>query len=99
MPVFNVLTGKAVPDALTGTYKCADLRPEQICYIVYQIRNNLFHGSKDPFSSDRDELLSTLACDLMLPLVSSLVSATDGEVLNVYDKKQREEIAKVASIR
>jgi hypothetical protein len=99
LPVMDILTGKAVPDGLTGTYKCADLNTEQLFALVYQIRNNLFHGDKDPFSSERDTLLSSFASNLMLPLVSALVSATYGEVLNAYDKKQHEEIAKVAAIR
>lgn len=99
LPVFDVLTGKAVPDGLKGAHKCADLRTEQMLEAIYQIRNNLFHGNKDPFSAERDESLSTFARDFLLPFVSSLVSATGGEVLDAYDDKQREDIAKVAAIR
>jgi hypothetical protein len=99
LPVIDVLTGKAAPEGLKGAYKCADLRTEQIFEVIYQIRNNLFHGNKDPFSAERDKSLSTFACDFLLPFVSSLISATGGEVLNAYDDKQREDIAKVAAIR
>ena len=97
--MIDVLSGKAVPDGLKGAYKCASLRTEQVFETIYQIRNNLFHGNKDPFSSERDKSLSTFSCDLMLPLVSALVSATGGEVVNAYDEKQHADIATVAAIR
>lgn len=98
LPVENRLTEKAVPDGITGGKKLSDLTTRQLFDVVYQIRNNLFHGEKDPFTSQRDAVLTRLGGQFTLLLASSLISETLGEVLNFYDIAQKEQIAAVAAL-
>lgn len=99
LPVINMLSGSPVPENKTGACELSDLPYNDLFLVIYQIRNNLFHGSKDPTKRDRDLFLCTTAADFMIPLVASLLSSTYGEVLHAYDVaggQARERIRKIA---
>ena len=98
LPVINLLDGQGVPDVIEGKYKLADLQTKQIFLIVYQIRNNLFHGNKDPSWNTRDKRLSQVGSQFMLLFLSSLLSHTYGEVRDAYNDQQQQEINDVANI-
>lgn len=98
LPVINLLNGHGVPDNIKGKYKLADLQVEQIFQVIYQIRNNLFHGNKDPFTNKRDKVLSRFGSHFMLLLLSTLLTHTYGEELDAFDDEQRKEINDVANI-
>lgn len=98
LPVINLLSEQGVPDGIAGKYKLSDLQADQIFQVVYQIRNNLFHGDKDPFRDERDRDLSEFGSEFMLLLTSSLLSRTYGEVLDAFDNQQQAEIETVAKI-
>ena len=70
----------------------------QVFEIIYQIRNNLFHGNKDPFRNTRDKNLSQFGSKFMLSFKSVLLSYTYGEELDAFDNQQQEEIDIVAKI-
>lgn len=98
LPIINLLNKQRVPDDLRGIYRLNDLQTSQIFQVFYQIRNNLFHGHKDPFSDERDKELSQIGNKFMLFLVSHLLLHTTGEVLDIYDNQQQEEIEIVQKI-
>ena len=98
LPVINLLNGQGIPDGIKGKYKLADLQVEQIFQVIYQIRNNLFHGNKDPFANERDKVLSQFGSHFMLLLLSTLLTHTYGEVLDAFDDEQQKEINDVANI-
>src|SRR5262249_28722664 len=98
LPVKNPLNGKDIPTGIAGTKRLNDLTTRDLFEVIYQIRNNLFHGSKGPFTLKRDEALTNIASEFTLTFASSLVSDTAGEVLNVYNKAQKEQINKVKAI-
>lgn len=83
LPIKNMISGGLVPSSTKGKYKLKDLDDEQIFSVIYQIRNNLFHGDKDPNKDKRDKKLSTLASDFMVPFLTALINNTDGEVIHV----------------
>ena len=87
-----------MPDGMEGEYKLADLDTEQIFQIIYQIRNNLFHGNKDPFTDRRDKSLSQFGSQVMLFFLSALLARTFGEVLDAFDNEQQQEINDVTNI-
>ena len=99
LPVTNMLSGSSVPANKAGVCELSDLPYDDLFLVIYQIRNSLFHGSKDPTKSVRDLCLCTTAADFMIPLVASLLSSTYGEVLYAYDVaggEARERIRKIA---
>ena len=100
LPVMNMLLrDKPVPGKITGTHELSDLTKEDLFRVVYQIRNNLFHGSKDPMKVQRDHALCATASEFMIPLVAALLTGTYGEVLNAYDdpgQELRDHIRKLA---
>jgi hypothetical protein len=99
LPVTNMLKDSPVPKNVRGECKLSDLRNEDLFEVVYQIRNNLFHGSKDPMKVQRDLALCKTAAEFMVPLVAALLTGTYGEVLNAYDdseKDLRDQIRKLA---
>ncbi|MEZ9568509.1 hypothetical protein AB4242_06450 [Vibrio splendidus] len=55
--VKSVLTGTKVPNCDAVKCKLIDIECLDLFLIIYQVRNNLFHGSKDPLKSKRDEEL------------------------------------------
>ncbi len=57
LPVWSVLTGDCVPNSDQKTVKIVDMECSDLFAVIYQVRNNLFHGSKDPLDSRRDEQL------------------------------------------
>lgn len=83
LPIKSMISGDLVPSSTKGTYKLKNLDEEQVFSVIYQIRNNLFHGSKDPKKDKRDKELSTLASDFMVPFLTALINNTDGEVIYV----------------
>ncbi len=85
LPVINMLNGSPVPQGIQGTHELKNLSDEQIFSVIYQIRNNLFHGSKDPIKSERDKHLCTIAGEFMIPFLARLVTNTGGEVMNAYE--------------
>ena len=98
LPIVDALGGSRVPKNVKGTQKLSDLSNVDLFEVTYQIRNNLFHGSKDPVKSRRDLVLCETASGFMVPLVAFLLTNTYGEVLNAYDdpeKQLREEVKKL----
>lgn len=84
LPVMNMLTDKGVPKGLKGECGLNELTDEQIFSVIYQIRNNLFHGSKDPPKKKRDMELSEVAAKFMVPFLTELINNTSGEVMSIY---------------
>jgi hypothetical protein len=85
LPIKNIISGDQVPSSTKGKYKLKDLDDEQIFSVIYQIRNNLFHGNKDPMKNKRDKKLSTLASDFMVSFLTTLINNTDGEVIQANE--------------
>jgi len=85
LPIINMLSRDQVPSSIKGKYKLKDLSDKQIFSVIYQIRNNLFHGNKDPEKDKRDKKLSTLAGDFMVPFLTALINNTDGEVIQLNE--------------
>lgn len=54
LPVRSVLNGNCVPNSEQKTINIVDMECSTLFAVIYQVRNNLFHGSKDPDSSKRD---------------------------------------------
>ncbi|NOH03219.1 MAG: hypothetical protein HND47_15285 [Chloroflexi bacterium] len=98
LPVINLLNEQGVPDGIEGEYSLEDLQAEQIFLVIYQVRNNLFHGNKDPFTNERDRRLSRVGSWFMLIFLSALLSHTYGEELDALDDEQQQEIKNVAHI-
>lgn len=99
LPVINMLHGTPVPKGVRGPRKLSELTYKELFLVIYQIRNNLFHGSKDLTKNERDLTLCTTAAEFMVPLVASLIDQSNGEVLNAYDnseKDAREQIRRLA---
>jgi len=99
LPVVDMLRGSDVPKNVRGAHKLSDLTNEDLFMVIYQIRNNLFHGRKDPAKGRRDLTLCNTAAKFMVPLVAALLSRTYGEVRNAYDDSGldlREQIRKLA---
>lgn len=99
LPVINMRNDAPVPKNITKAHRLSDLTNEDLFTVIYQIRNNLFHGSKDPDKEARDFTLCSMAAEFMIPLVVALLDSTYGEVLNVYDdswQDSREQIRKLA---
>jgi hypothetical protein len=90
LPVIDMFRGSRVPENIEGACKLSDLTDEDVFRVIYQIRNNLFHGSKDPMKVQRDQALCVTTSDFMVPLVASMLTGTYGEVLNVYDNSAQE---------
>jgi hypothetical protein len=76
LPIKSMLFGNEVPDGINGKRKFSDLTLDQIFSIIYQIRNNLFHGDKDPDKNKRDNQLSEIAGKFMVPLLNELIANT-----------------------
>lgn len=79
LPVIDMLYRTRVPNRTERQCRLSDLANEDIFRVIYQIRNNLFHGSKDPTKDDRDCALCVAASEFMIPLVKSLLTVTSGE--------------------
>jgi len=82
LPIKKMIGGDPVPKNLKGRCKLKDLTIEQIFSVVYQIRNNLFHGAKDPKKNERDKTLSTFACNFIVPFLEDMIKNTYGEVIS-----------------
>lgn len=65
LPIKNMLSGKNVPNKVKQSVNILDLEPKELFSVVYQVRNNLFHGSKDPRKSKRDEILCSVLAELL----------------------------------
>jgi hypothetical protein len=76
LPIVDMLKGEFVPKDRTGEIKLEELSTLEIFEILYQIRNNLFHGDKDPKKNERDLELSTFACRFALPFLRNLNTNT-----------------------
>ena len=77
LPILNMIdTFKNVPKDFKGKYKLEDLSTKQIFETIYQIRNNLFHGSKNPKKNKRDNILSLIACNFMIPFLDEVLKVT-----------------------
>lgn len=76
LPIIDMLNGKSVPENREGEYKLKDLSDLELFEILYQIRNNLFHGSKDPEKNERDMKLSALASRFVLSFLRVLNEST-----------------------
>ncbi|EJG1508045.1 hypothetical protein NDJ15_16340 [Vibrio parahaemolyticus] len=66
LPIRGVLYGNSVPDETERTINILDLESVELFLVVYQVRNNLFHGSKDPLKSKRDETLCKTLAQFLL---------------------------------
>ena len=85
LPVIDMLYGNEVPEGLKGEYSLRDLNTEQIFSVIYQIRNNLFHGDKDPAKDMRDMQLSKFASKFLVPFLIEVIENTYGEVKNASE--------------
>ena len=85
LPVINMLSGGGIPEGYEGEYPLHDLNGEQIFSVIYQIRNNLFHGDKDPDKDKRDMQLSKFANKFLVPFLIELIEKTYGEVRNTSE--------------
>ena len=61
LPVVDDITGKKVPEDKADEMELASLTINEFLDVIYQIRNNLFHGRKDPGKSERDRILCEIA--------------------------------------
>lgn len=68
LPVESVLNGHKVPNTFKQSINIFELGSIDLFFVIYQVRNNLFHGSKDPFSSPRDESLCVVLADFLVDL-------------------------------
>lgn len=66
LPVKSVLTGVCVPNCEQKNIKLVDMECPELFAVIYQVRNNLFHGSKDPSASERDEELCKCLAKFLL---------------------------------
>ncbi len=80
LPVRDMLTDKLIPENRNGAFKLENLGEEEIFKVIYQIRNNLFHGDKDPIKNRRDKELSEIAGEFMVQFLIELIDYTNGEV-------------------
>ena len=78
LPIENMLKGTKVPPNLSGEIELNNLEVGQIFSIIYQIRNNLFHGDKNPNKNKRDMQLSILASKFMVLFLKELMDSTNG---------------------
>lgn len=86
LPVTDMLNeDKKVPKGKKGTIKLESLNEDEIFQVIYQIRNNLFHGSKNPEKNSRDKELAEAACEFMIPFLIDLIENTYGEVKNACE--------------
>ncbi|MGB2518153.1 hypothetical protein [Shewanella algae] len=76
LPVISVLTGDCVPNSEQKNIKIVDMECSDLFAVIYQVRNNLFHGSKDPLASERDEEL----CKCL----SKFLLAFNGKFIETY---------------
>ncbi|MCB0566388.1 MAG: hypothetical protein KDD01_18620 [Phaeodactylibacter sp.] len=88
LPVTGMLYGNPEPPNFRGRYQLDTLTIEQIFLITYQVRNNLFHGSKDPEKNSRDFFLTNLCGSFLIPFLIELIENTRGEVRNTYNNWQ-----------
>ena len=99
LPVINLLSKQCIPDSIERRkYGLHELQTAQIFEVIYQIRNNLFHGGKDPFGDERDKELSRFGSEFMLRFVSNLLLHTCGEVRNFNDNQQLAEMRRLAEL-
>ena len=61
LPVKSVSRNTSVPNEIVQKVELLSLPVPELFLVIYQIRNNLFHGSKDPLKSDRDNELCECA--------------------------------------
>lgn len=77
LPIIDMLYGRKVPDNREGELKWENLTMEEVFRVLYQIRNNLFHGQKQiDDKNERDKKLTTAASNFMVPLLRELISQT-----------------------
>jgi hypothetical protein len=78
LPIINELTGQEVPEGRRGNFKWKNLSLEEIFAVLYQIRNNLFHGQKDALNvkKERDQKLAKAASNFMVPFLRGLMEST-----------------------
>ena len=76
LPIIDELYVKSVPANRKGKLKFKELSEVELFESLYQIRNNLFHGSKNPVKNERDMELSKLSSHFMLPFLRALSEST-----------------------
>jgi hypothetical protein len=78
VPVRNTVIGGFIPPKPRTQKKLwKELTEEEILIdVLYRIRNNLFHGQKDPEKNKRDKEVCIAACNFMIPFLTELISAT-----------------------
>lgn len=76
LPVINMRNGRRVPEDVSGCIRICALSPEQLFGTLYQIRNNLLHGMKDPAKDTRDLDLSKRAAEFLVPFCFFLIEQT-----------------------
>ena len=73
LPIRNILYRRYVPDDTKRSISLFELSTLDIFFTIYQIRNNLFHGSKDPKKSERDLELCIIAAQFMKSFNSKIL--------------------------
>ena len=76
LPIIDMENRKYVPNNRNGRFKFNDLTIQEAFSILYQIRNNLIHGSKDPEKNGRDFFLSHIAGNFLIPFLKILIDKT-----------------------
>ncbi len=77
LPIKNMKNGRKIPSNKNCVCKVSDLSIDQVFDVLYQIRNNLFHGQKDPAKEARDLELTTFGVKFLAPFMRELLKHTD----------------------
>lgn len=77
LPIKNMQNGREIPSNKKGEYKVGDLSIDQVFAVLYQIRNNLFHGQKDPHKDERDRDLTVWGVKFLAPFMRELLKHTN----------------------
>ena len=92
LPIQNMFyRDKKIPDGVSGITQLRSLTTAQIFEVIYQIRNNLFHGSKNPFKDRRDRKLTTFSVNFLFPLMLELLDTTIGYELDAIEMSKSQQ--------
>jgi len=74
LPVKSVIYDKDVPSNISREINIFELSSIELFFTVYQIRNNLFRGSKDPKKFKRDAKLCVIASQVISKLNEKMLT-------------------------
>jgi hypothetical protein len=76
LPINNDISNEKVPSDVSGKTSIKDITISQCFDILYQIRNNLFHGRKDPTKIKRDIELCEFGYQVLSRFLKRLMEHT-----------------------